>query len=70
MLGAPSSAQKALCSRLLKMVKILGEGRVGGRASSFQKNDGRQDYSTQLVNICRSNIVRNDNSNIKIYVLT
>ena len=71
MLGAPSSAQKALCSRLLKMEKILGEGRVGGRASSFQKNVGRQDYSTNSTRkYLQKNIVRNDNSNIKIYVLT
>ena len=30
MLGAPSSAQKTLCSRLLKVEKILGEARGGG----------------------------------------
>ena len=70
MLGAPSSAQKTLCSRLLKVEKILGEARGGG-ASSFQKNVGRQDYSTNSTRqYLQKNIVRNDNSNIKIYVLT
>ena len=54
MLGAPSSGQKTLCSRLLKVEKILGEGgEGGGLAVSRKMLAAKITQLTQLVNICR-----------------
>ena len=54
MLGAPSSGQKTLCSRLLKVEKILGEGgKGGGLAVSRKMLAAKITQLTQLVNICR-----------------
>ena len=54
MLGAPSSGQKKLCSRLLKVEKILGEGgEGGGLAVSRKMLAAKITQLTQLVNICR-----------------